>query len=36
MKRDKPSKTLRIVRYGNRVSKSSFRGMEVDILVDSP
>ncbi len=36
MKRDKPFKTLIIVRYGNCVSKSGFRGVEVDILVDSP
>jgi hypothetical protein len=36
MKRDKPFKTLIIVTYGSGVSKSDFRGIEVDILVDSP
>jgi hypothetical protein len=33
---DNPFKILIIVTYGNGVSKSGFRGIEVDILVDSP
>lgn len=36
MKRDKHFKILIIIRYGNGVSKSGSRGVEVDILVDSP
>ena len=35
MKRFKPLENFIIVRYGHGVSKSGFRGVEGDILVDS-